>query len=330
MDRIESFLSQFPAMSNKPGFEIWFAVIIDYNTRKAIWVRYTTFKPGAGTPLKPSMIMWASFFDGLEPQNNCFTANRFDFEKLELNGNQYIFPSGTISPEKLTGKLSSPKGELSWDLDLLHKFEPLKYAPKIIENLGLAKTKAVITSPFARVNGEVNLAEKKFALNNAHGILTHLWGTSYIEDLIWIYVPQFDNDLDGWSLEIVSVRPKLFMPQFTFLILHQNGKVSHNGVLEALSSNVSSQFPQAEFKIKINDFQLKIKCKLNIEDAARYIYRDPDGSSRYIAHSDVSEVICQVEKSNFKKLLMCKNMSAVEFHSTKPWDNQKYFDPLQE
>ena len=43
MNRIESFVSQYPDLSNKAGFEIWFAVIIDYNSRKAIWIRYTTF-----------------------------------------------------------------------------------------------------------------------------------------------------------------------------------------------------------------------------------------------------------------------------------------------
>ena len=175
---------------------------------------------------------------------------------------------------------------------------------------------------------KLNLNEKKLPVNNANGILTHLWGTSYIEDLIWIYVPQFDNDLDGWSLEIVSARPKLFMPQFTFLVLLQNGNLSKNNTLEALSSTVSIQYPQVEFKIKINDYNIKIKCKLNLEQATRYIYRDPGGSSRYIAHSDASEVICQVEKNKFKKLLMCKNMSAVEFHSIKPWDNEPYLDPL--
>jgi hypothetical protein len=328
MNRLDSFISQFPDITKKAAFEIWFAVVIDYNAHKAIWIRYTTLSQKTPQGMMGSAFMWASFYDALDSSNFCFAAKRYDFEKLELRNNDYNFPNGTVSPDKLNGKLNTIKGDLNWDLNFEHRYQPLKYVPGIIESLGIAKTKAVITSPFGKVNGEVSLDGKKFAFNNAGGVLTHLWGSSFIEELIWIYVPQFDNDMDGWSLEIVSVRPKSYMPPFTFFILLQRGKVNNNNIVEALAATVSINYPAAEFKIKINDTMVKIKCRLNLEQASRFVYQDPSGSSRYIVHSDVSEVICQLEQGTFKKILACKQMAAVEFHSVNPWDDEVFYDPL--
>ncbi|MEZ0367724.1 MAG: hypothetical protein ACAI44_01420 [Candidatus Sericytochromatia bacterium] len=324
MDPLQAFS---PCLGGQPGFEIWFAVMITPDTRQAIWVRYTLFRPAAGCPLPASGILWASFYDAHHPELHCAGAERFEIDQIRLETAEVGFPRGLASPSRLTGELATGLGLLSWDLRLTQAYPPLKYAPAFLENLGIAKTKAVITAPFAKADGEVRLADKAYPFIDAGSLLTHIWGSHYLEELYWIFVPGFEGDSEGWALEIVSARPKPLGLAFTFAILTCKGKLVANHLLEALSARVKPHYPLVNFEIKVGSINLSVDCCLDRDQTTRYVYTNPDGARRYIAHSDTGEVSCRIERPGSTRLLLART-AAVEFHGCQPWDQEPYINPL--
>lgn len=317
-----------PQIASGPRFEIWFAVCIDPASRQAIWVRYTLFWPAAGCALPASGMVWASFYDAHHPELHCAGVERVDFAEVGIFDHELIFPQGRVAPDALQGAIATPLGPLAWNLKLAQRYPPVKYAPKQLEHLGIAKTKAVITAPFALADGEVRLADRTFAFARAGSLLTHLWGSHYIEELYWIFVPQFEGDDEGWQLEVVSVKPRAFLPAFTFVVLTRKGQLLVNSMFDALSARLRPAYPKLSFAVKAGELRLALDCHLDSEQITRYAYTNPDGAKRYICHSDTGGVSCRIDTRQGERLLIART-AAVEFHASQAWDPGLYLDPLK-
>ena len=332
MTRQNPFNAKFLPNHTPSAYEIWFAVIIDRASKKALWLRYSTLFPNENTSNKPIAVMWASLFDAQEPNNHFYTAETFPINSISLLGNNYSYPKGSFSLEKLSGSLT--KGNLAWDLAYQHQFEAFDYVPCLIKNSPLknfVKTHSASCSPFAKVNGTIKFNEMTYPINNASGVLTHIWGTNRVEKLFWIFTPIFDNDTEGWALEVASIRLKPFLPALTVVKLLHNGSLYYDSsLLSALSATVKVNYPELEVKNRCKDFKLWVKAKLNLEQITPYIYRNPDGKPRYIEQSDVGEAICIIEQKNKKLELATKTGAAVEFHGLSPWSNKTYLDPYNQ
>lgn len=317
-----------PQIATGPGFEIWFAVCIDSASRQAIWVRYTLFRPAAGCGLPASGMVWASFYDAHHPELHCAGVERVDLASVAISASELRFPQGRLSSDTLIGSIVTPLGPLAWNLKLQQRHRPVKYAPVQLENLGIAKTKAVIASPFALADGEVRLGDRSFAFARAGSLLTHLWGSRHIEELYWLFVPHFEGDDEGWQVEVVSVRPSAFLPAFTFVVLTRKGQLIVNSVFAALSARLRPAYPKISFVVKAGELRLALDCHLDAEQITRYAYTDPDGARRYICHSDTGGVSCRIATRQGERLLIAQT-AAVEFHGMRPWDPGFYLDPLK-
>lgn len=333
MNRQKLFNTNFLPNHSSIAYEIWFAVIIDPITQKALWIRYSTLFPNQSKGHKPIAIMWASFFDALNLNNHCYQAETFSINSISLLGDSYLYPKGSFSLDKLSGNLSTSKGELAWDLAYQHQFDAFDYVPSLIKNSplkNLVKTHSASCSPFAKVNGNIKLNDINYPINNASGVLTHIWGTNRVERLFWIFIPVFDNDTEGWALEIASIRLKPFLPAITIVKLLYNGVLHYDSsLLSVLSPRVKINYPEIEVKAHCKDFKILVKAQLNLEQTTPYIYRNPDGDARYIEQSDVSKAICIIETRNKKLELVNKNSTAVEFHGLTAWSNRTYLDPYK-
>lgn len=331
LSRIDLFKTQLLTNYPKPGYEIWFSVVIDPINQKAFWLRYTTFFPDPSLNLQPKFVIWGSFFDAKNHSNHNCLAKSFSIHTISMSGNHYQHPSATLSLDKLTGNIANDNVSLSWQLFYQHQFEAFDYAPNLVKNTFLkhfVKAHSVACSPFAKVNGHVNCQNQEYLFNNASAVLTHIWGSERIEQLFWVFAPIFDNDFEGWGVEIAVVKVKTFLPKITAVkILHNNNLYYDSSLLSALSAKVKINYPEIEIKTKCKDFNLIVKAKLNTQQITPYIYRNPNGRPFYIEQSDVSEVFCLIEKNGKKQELFSKNMAAVEFHGCKAWSNRNYLDP---
>lgn len=328
MERPLSFQAQL-LNSSTPGYEIWFAVIIERKTQKALWVRYTTLRP---TQKAPMAVIWASLFDAQVPTNHCSGTEIVPLSALTIDNNHYSYPNGQVSLNRLTGKLTTSQGLLSWDLHYQHQAEALDYTPSFIPASlkGLLTTHSTACSPFAQVTGNITLNAQSYPLNTAQGLLTHIWGSYRVEKLYWIFVPQFDNDA-SIGLELAIVQPKAWLPAIVAAKLRNNRELLHSSsiVLPLTSSSFKAHYPYLEVKTQIQEYTIQVQAKMNQSQTTAYIYRDPDGKPRYIEQSDVSEVSCQIKNKTFSKELHCQYLAAVEFHSLSRWSDRNYLDPYR-
>ncbi|TGK36412.1 hypothetical protein EHQ12_10285 [Leptospira gomenensis] len=330
MDLKESFISQFAAGFIRPRFEIWFSVVLIPENRQAFWVRYTTLDPNPSRGLIASGALWASLFDVKNPKNHRVAAQAFPRDQINTTEDEVFFPGASVGPHHMRGKISvSPKETLSWDLNFNHVLEPARHLPSWLERTPIPKTRSVVSSPFTDVSGTIQLNKNEFPFQSGKGHFNHIWGTNRVAELFWTFVPRFDDDPEGWSLEIVTVRPQSFAPTLTFVTLLKQGMPIHqHSILRSLRSITKVEYPKLYFRTRLDDFEISAEAELDPEQIASYIYRDPDGSPRYIEQSDIGKVTCVLRKKGFERRLQTENGGAVEFHGMKPWRKElTYLDP---
>lgn len=328
MNRLNAFEPKLAA--GTPGYEIWFAVLIDAERRHAAWLRYTRLRKRDG---HERVMLWAAFYDAHHPEHHVSASEAFAAEAMRWDGQALTLvaetAAGMLTPDRLQGRLMTPRGPMAWDLSLKHQGEPLRYVPAWLENSGIAKTRANIPSPFGRAEGEISLGDKRFAFVDAGALMTHIWGSQVLPELYWVFVPGFEGDAAGWGLEIVAARPKPWLPMLSFAILHKGDHSLVSTVGEALSGRVEAAWPNLRLRCALGSLKLEVACCLDLEQTSRYIYTDPDGSRRWICHSDCGELNCRISEGESERLLVARGTAAVEFHGPRPWDKAHYLDPLQ-
>ncbi|EMO86657.1 hypothetical protein [Leptospira santarosai] len=332
MNLKESFISKFAASFVKPRFEIWFAVILIPENDQSFWVRYSTLNPRNNRDLLPMGTLWASLFDRKNPKNHRTTVQSFPYEDVLIQEHAIEFPEASVGPDHMRGKIRTSKSEdLAWDLEFRHKLEPVGHLPRWLEKSPIPKTRSVVSSPFTEVAGWIQLANRKFTFQNANGHFNHIWGTNRVSELFWTFVPKFDNDPDDWSMEIATVRPQPFTPTLTFVTLLKRGVPIHqHSIFRSLRSSTKVEYPKLRFKTRLDNYEISVESEMDKDQIAGYIYRDPDGSPRYIEQSDIGNVKCVIRHLGKETVLNAKQAAGVEFHGVRPWrKDHKYLDPYQ-
>ncbi|AYV56466.1 hypothetical protein EFP84_13765 [Leptospira kmetyi] len=332
MNLRESFISKFAASFVKPRFEIWFAAILIPENDQAFWVRYSTLNPRNNRDLFPTGALWASLFDRKNPKNHRTAVQCFPYENVSIGENAIEFPEASVGPDHMRGSIRTSQSEtLSWDLEFRHKLEPAGHLPRWLEKTPIPKTRSIVSSPFTEVAGEIQLAKKKFAFQKANGHFNHIWGTNRVAELFWIFVPKFDKDPDNWSLEIVTVRPQPLSPTLTFVTLLKDGVPIHqHSIFRSLRSKTKVLYPKLSFQTRLDDYEITVEGEMDRDQIAGYIYRDPDGSPRFIEQSDIGTVRCVIRHSGKEIVLNAKQAAGVEFHGMRPWRaDHQYLDPYQ-
>lgn len=310
----------FTKDKHHPKFEIWFAVVICKSIKKSLWIRYTKMQSQA--------LVWGSLFDSNNQTNHCFGVSTFSLSDVNIQKDQVQYPNAILTPDKLSGQVSTLKGNLEWDIDLSHRYDSFSVMPDWLNQTNIPKTKSIICSPFASASGQIKLEEEKYNLSHSDAILNHIWGKQRIDELTWTFVPAFDNDPEGWHLEIISVRIYQRLPPLLFFSIHgPNNTAYTHSFWQSISSKIDLAYPTIHYHVKSKDFELLIDSTLHIEQTTPYIYRDSDGSRRYIEQSDIGCVNCIIKIKNREVRLTCNNAAAVEFHGLLPWSKKSYIDP---
>jgi hypothetical protein len=311
----------------KPGFETWYSVITDTKGKRAIWIKYSTFIPLKIENYSPATVVFASFFDYKNPENNFSASNSSFLASLSVLDTIYNFSNGTITPDKFDGFLNTEEKNIEWEFNFEHRNKPLKYAYGLLESFRILRSNAFLVSPFGFANGYLKINDKEFNFKNSQSTMVHLWGSNLIEDMIWLYAPQFDGDLEGWQIEIISFRQGIFFPRYTFVTLFDGQNLFVNNVVEAMANIADLNYPEIEFDIRIKDYKLKIKANFS-ENVNRIIYKNPDETNRYVIRSDISSLTMDVNSLACKRNLKIENSCTLEIMSNTPYDQENYFDPF--
>lgn len=322
----DDFRSRFALAPGAPQFEIWFCVIADPRARRALWLRHTLLRRDRGAALA---VTWATHFDAAAPARHAVGARTHALSECDLAALPYRFADQRLEPAHWTGAAPTDRGPLRWDLRFEAPFPPHGYVPRWLMHAGIAQTKSVVVAPFARVCGNYRLGDEAFALDDAPAVANHLWGTRRVERLVWIFVPAFDDEGADCALEMVWVKPSRFVPAFTLVSLREGVALRHgDSILRALRGRAAIDFPRVRLEGALGAARVSLAAALDAGQVTRYVYRDPDGTPRYIEHSDVGSVECALREPDGRtRVLRCARGAAVEFHGMAQWSARAYLDP---
>ncbi|MCB1322988.1 MAG: hypothetical protein KDK34_22215 [Leptospiraceae bacterium] len=308
---------------NEPGYEIWFAVLIDPATRQGLWIRYTCF---ARQPDRKQGYLWASFFDAHSPGFGDGPAFGAHYDADAAFGDSELkFRQGRLSADRMSGHMRTPRGELQWDIHFRHRFDPVSHGRGgLLERL--AGVSSTVLSPFALASGEIKLGGTRYKKDQLHAVFMHIHGWRRVNVLHWLWAPVFDNT-DSLGVEALTVRARSFLPPLTMATLRSGNEIFHG---ESILRGGSHVYPGMHYQIKCGPHRVKLRGRLNTDQKTGYIYHDPDRSKRFIVQSDVSDAECWLSTGNRKQHLVNSGAAAIEFHGLQPWPDVMYLDPFED
>lgn len=298
----------------KSGFEIWFGTVRDQGV--ALWFRYTILH----RPDRPSICaLWAALFDPFNSENSMHAADSWPASELRAQNGGIILPGGSFRASKVHGRIQ----DLAFDLNLHHEFCPESHVPSFLLKAPFVRTKSVVLSPFARFQGTIQKGGRTWQVDG-RGTWTHIYGSERVPELYWCFVPEFDNADAG--MELFSVRPGGALPLLTFFTLREGRSLRHTGLLTALRSSCSADYPRFAAAAPGRNPAFRVQCNMDQVQAASYTYVDPDSTNRYVVQSDVSRARLSLADG---RVLESARGAAVEFHGLRPWHSGRFLDPYR-
>lgn len=195
----------------RPWFEIWFAVLVDANRRRALWIRETFLVPRKGDG---RATLWAAWFDA-DADAPTHAAKRYmPIEQAVIGDDPLIkIDDSWISQTAAQGKVDDT---LSWDIAWSAGRDEHADVPTWLP----APTHARTIAYDADATGTVTVGGRTISLAG-RATAMHLWGKKRIPTLQWIWAPWIgDGSLevqamslqDSFSLGLATLRldgPKL-------------------------------------------------------------------------------------------------------------------------
>lgn len=311
-----------PRAADGPSFEIWFAVLGDAATGRALWLRRSHLRTAGG---RHGSVVWASLYDAAAPERHV-SATRF------FNGKspEDPLPSQLFGVRRLDGTVDTERGPMKWALDWQPDLPPHRMGPRWLADSPFIKTRTIVAAPRATFRGTVALGDETLLFEQARGLVYHIWGTRRAWDLRWIYVPYFDGDTEGWAAEFVAVRPGRTSPWLSWATLTRDGELMcTDGLWQMVRGSVRGTLPEIQLRALGPDFTVDVRATLDWQQQSSYVYRDPGGRPNYIAHSDTSAINVTLQRGGDTRRLVSLRNAAVEFHGPAPWGSANGHDPYE-
>lgn len=311
-------------------FEIWFVVLFDPASRRAWWLRYSTFAPRTGAP---RATLWAAAFDGRSGRSIAgkqivpiaqYDAGRGDGFGIKLD-------TAALGHGMCRGELDAGGHRLAWNLNFTPAAQTAARGPQWLERIP-APTHVAHANSEILFDGWVALDNEQTALRGAPGLQKHIWGTRRVEELFWIYCPRFLESPDA-AFEASSVRVRRGRPpRVTSCWLRTDGKeyawwrmpgVFWNRVEPAGAGRLRAVAEQG-------GQQIVAEAACDPQSLVGYVYRDPAGQDLHVAQSDVAT--CTVElRSRPHRLARWETdarltgpLAAIELHHPEPLPGVSY------
>jgi hypothetical protein len=192
----------------------------------AFWIRYTIFAP-AGSPEGAIAELWAVYFDG-ETHEHVAVKSEFPYSRASFDPDDFRvrIEDATLDRDGLYGRAGSDPRSIGWRLRYEGEEPPLLlYEPERYES-SFPKAKALVGLPFARYEGELDVAGKTISIDGWIGSQNHNWGSRHTDEYAWGQVAGFDDASDVF-LEIGTGRLKmagLWTPRFTPMVIRRGGE----------------------------------------------------------------------------------------------------------
>lgn len=331
-----------PHWRNQLGFfEIWFFVVFIPGEKRALWLRYTLFSPAPGQPGQPRAILWAAAFDARasEPALALKSILPIDAymprndDSFGIRIGEAEFGSGVCR-----GNVQDAGRSIAWDLHFEpqshhHERSSIFMSPKLP-----LPTRVIHAYEGTKFRGTYCVDGQTYAIGDAPGLQKHLWGIKRVEEIFWLYCPQFQEDPSA-RIEVTSVRPsrKLFgdvpFPALTPIWFDSIAGTHEFYAVWHLFRNMAKLVGPGKLQLRAGSLfhAIEVDADCDMNTLVGYVYRDPRGVDLYVAQSDIAS--CEVrlfERSHpfasFRqtRTLTSTNGAAIEFHLPEPLEGVRY------
>ncbi len=253
----------------RPWFEIWFAVILDENRRRALWIRETLLAPKDGDA---RATIWGAYFDA-DARPPTRAAKRFvpiERAKVSGEGDELIrIDDSYIGKQGASGSVEELSWQASWRGGKPVGDELPTWLPTPTHARSLVNS--------ADADAAVKIGNETVTLHG-RALLMHLWGKHWVPTLHWIWTPW----LGDASLELtaISLRDR-FALGLSSLTLDGPEKLSGTPATAAHPHGLLTATVAGARRL------MHAHAWAEPEEMVGYVYRDTDGSDISVAQSDI-------------------------------------------
>ena len=308
----------------RPWFEIYFAVLLDENRRRALWIRQTLFVPKQGDG---RATIWGAWFDADGDPRTRAGKRHAPFERMQLGGDALIrIDDSSLSKTGAIGGVAELRWQARWSGGAPLDAELPTWVP--------APTHAHVLVHDADMEATVDVGGDSLAIRG-RALAMHLWGRKRVPTLHWIWAPWLG---DG-SLELtaISLRDRLALGLSS---LELKGPHALAGV------PATAAHPHGLVSATVAGARRLVHTRAwaEADELVGYVYRDTDNRDLMVAQSDIGsahhEVFARKAPGAPWRLVderRCAGGVAVEIHQRQPlpgvdyieWDHTQRFTSLR-
>jgi hypothetical protein len=288
------------------GYESWFVSARDPASPRALWIRHTRLRPGAGPE---SAALWCTVVDPGLGQQPVVVKQVFG-----------AFPPGTAAgPGQFRGAAAMAGQNARWDLAVTGgqpAVRPLR--PAVLYRAPLPRTKLEASVPDGLVAGLLEVGGHQVEVDQWRGTVGHNWGTEHADRWVWLHAAGFAAAPQGW-LELVLARIKVGPARSPWTAI---GTVSLGGELIPLGGlgrrpAVSADPGQLTARIPAPGGRLDLTVSTADDHAVAVTYADPRGGTRAVRHAALATVTLSFRRRGHSELTMSGPCGAYEYGTSQ-------------
>jgi 2-keto-4-pentenoate hydratase/2-oxohepta-3-ene-1,7-dioic acid hydratase in catechol pathway len=260
----------------RPWFEIWFAVLLDEDRRRALWIRQTLFVPKQGDGRAS---IWGAWFDADATPPTRAAKRREPVDKMKLDDDDALIriDDSWFARSGASGRVDGLAWEASWAGDGVKKRNRVPdWLP--------APTHAATLVHDATGTATVSVGGKS-ATVRGRALAMHLWGKRRVPTLHWIWSPW----LGDASLEVtaISLRDR-FALGLSSLVLEGKPKLK--------GTPATAAHPHGLVTATVAGARRLVHARAWAEprEMVGYAYRDTDERDLMVAQSDIGSAHLEV------------------------------------
>jgi hypothetical protein len=281
--------------------EVWYSTLTHGPTGAGVWLRYTLTSPSPDLG-DPYCELWGFVFDP-EGKHSFAAKKRYPIDSLASSngrdgGALLRISDAWLSESHLEGDLSDADGRtLDWSLDFTPASSTYQHIPQALRKR-VAKRVSVVCSPNLSVpfTGTVSIDSHALSFSGEHGCQSHRWGRRHPQTWAWAHCSGFES---GDALfEGVAARTRLGLipsPTITLLYLENAGeRLVFTEPKWALRARSRYEMPTWAFTAHNDTWRIAGAARSGIDRLVQVRYEDPDGSERFCANSEISDLAIEI------------------------------------
>lgn len=270
-------------------YEVWYLTLTDPATGAAFWIRYTLEAPKDRSHA-PYARLWFTSFDP-DAEGGGVAVHRdvpIDGYAGPPPGQPFGLAMGdsALTHGEATGSIGAA---VRWSLRWTPAAQSHRHLPDIAYRVPITSTTVLSPTPSARFTGEITCGGRTYAIDDAPGCQTHLWGRKHAETWAWGRASSWDGGEDAF-FEGIGGRVKRFgllLPPLTVLSVRL-GSAEHHLKSLGQARRTRAQWSTGHWSFAGEDRTLRIEGEITHppSDLVLAHYHDPDGEDSYCHNSE--------------------------------------------